>query len=157
MCKLSATKLDLCSGVGAFGKDFQCPLTFSLGTLSWTQVCAFRAVLILYGSTRCSKRPRFQVHVDMWFLSWSKQRSENGYTLFIKGWTWLVTIFRCLNDALLILRGPRGANKSPPHTYHYTTTPVVYTKFWSYNLNVATQIKTHQIKQCPVSPPKLRP
>lgn len=105
-----------------------------------------------------SKRPRFQVHVDMCFLSWSKQRSENEYTLFIKGWTWLATIFRCLNDALLTLRGPKGANKSPPtHTHHYTTTPVVYTKFWSYNLNVATQIKTHQIKQCPVSPPKLRP
>lgn len=72
----SATKLDLCSGVGAFWKDFHCPLTSSLGTLGWTQVCAFRAVLILYGSTRCSKRPRFQVHVDMCFLSWSKQRSE---------------------------------------------------------------------------------
>lgn len=32
------------SNVDAFWKDFHCPSTALLGTLGWTQVCAFRAV-----------------------------------------------------------------------------------------------------------------
>ncbi len=45
------------------------------------------------------------------------------YTVVIKGWTWSETILRLwhLNDAQLVLKGPKCAKKiSPPH--HYTTT-----------------------------------
>lgn len=107
------------SNVDAFWKDFHCPLTSLLGTLGWTQVWAFRAVLILYGLMRCSKHPRFQVHVDICFLSGSKQPSENGYTLSIKAWTWLATIFRwavvfkwCSADT----KGPKGCQEITSRT-----------------------------------------
>ncbi len=36
------------------------------------------------------------------------------YTVVIKGWTWSATILRCLNDAQLVLKCPKCANKISP-------------------------------------------
>ncbi len=112
---------------------------------------------------------------DLSFVTWCiillEVASEDGCTVVIKGWTWSATILSRLwrlNDAQLVLRGPKCANKiSPtPLRHHHQPEPlrqdrmdpcfhVLYTKFWSYHLNAA-EIKTHQTRQlfpifyCPI-------
>ncbi len=66
----------------------------------------------------------------------------------------------CLNDAQLVLRGLKCAKKISPTPLHHHHQPeplrqgrmdscfhVLYAKFWPYHLNVAAEIKTHQIRQ----------
>ncbi len=65
-----------------------------------------------------------------------------------------------VNDAQLVLRGPKCAKKTSPTPLHDQHQPeplrqgridpcfhVLYAKFWPYYLNVAAEIKTHQTRQ----------
>ncbi len=64
-----------------------------------------------------------------------------------------------LNNAQLVLKGPKCAKKiSPTPLHHHQPEPlrqgwmdpcfhVLYAKFWPYHLNVATEIETHQTRQ----------
>ncbi len=65
-----------------------------------------------------------------------------------------------LNNAQLVLRGPKCAKKISPTPLHHHHQPeplrqgrmdpcfhVLYAKFWPYHLNVAAEIKTHQTRQ----------
>ncbi len=75
----------------------------------------------------------------------------------------------CLNDAQLVLRGPKCAKKISPTPLHHHHQPellrqsrmdpcfhVLYDKFWPYHLNVTVEIETHQTRQrfsnllCPI-------
>ncbi len=51
--------------------------------------------------------------------------SEDGYTVVIKGWTWSETILRLwrLNDAQLVLKGPKCAKKISPTPLHHHHQP----------------------------------
>ncbi len=101
---------------------------------------------------------------DLSFVSWCiillEVASEDGYTVVIKGWTWSATILRRLNDAQLVLRSPKYANKISPTPLHHHHQPeplrqgrmnpcfhVLYAKVWPNHLNVAAEIKTHQTRQ----------
>ncbi len=66
----------------------------------------------------------------------------------------------CLNDAQLVLRGPKCAkNIFPTLLYHHHQPEpwrqgmidpcfhVLYAKFWPYYLNVTAEIETHQTRQ----------
>ncbi len=65
-----------------------------------------------------------------------------------------------LNDAQLVLRGPKSAKKISPTPLHHHHQPeplrqgrmdpcfhVLYAKFCPYHLNVAAEIETHQTRQ----------
>ncbi len=65
-----------------------------------------------------------------------------------------------LNNAQLVLRGPKCAKKISPTPLHHHQQPeplrqgrmdpcflVLYAKFWPYHLNVAAEIETHQTRQ----------
>ncbi len=65
-----------------------------------------------------------------------------------------------LNDAQLVLRGPKCAKKISPTPLHHHHQPeplrqgrmdpcfhVLYAKFWPYHLNAAAEIETHQTRQ----------
>ncbi len=75
----------------------------------------------------------------------------------------------CLNDAQLVLRGPKCAKKISPRPLHHHHQPeplrqgrldpcfhFLYAKFWPYHLNIAAEIETHQNRQrfsifyCPI-------
>ncbi len=66
----------------------------------------------------------------------------------------------CLNDAQLVLKGPKCAKKIfPTPLHHHQPEPLrqsrmdpcfhdLYTKFWPYHLNVTVEIEIHQTRQC---------
>ncbi len=85
------------------------------------------------------------------------------YTVVIKGWTWSATILR---QAVVFKRYSIGIkwpkvcqeNIPTPLYHHHQPEPlrqgrmdacfhVLYTKFWSYHLNIAEEIKTQQTRQ----------
>ncbi len=111
---------------------------------------------------------------DLSFVSWCSILLEvsirRWYTVVMKGWTWSATILRLwrLNDAQLVLRGPKCAKKISPTPLHHHHQPellkqgrmdpcfhVLYAKLWLYHLNAA-EIKTRLIRErfpifyCPI-------
>ena len=90
--------------------------------------------------------------VSLWPTETTQHAPLNLQPVVIKGWTQSATILWRLNNAQLVLRGPKCAKKiSPTPLHHHQPYPikqvkmdpcfhVVYAKFWHYHLNGAAEI-----------------